>query len=59
MLTGPERIDLANQLEQAGWPAVAADIVAGRDPATVVADLRAIGEADSDAAAILSDFTHV
>lgn len=59
MLTGPERADLVNQLEDSRWPAVAEDIASGDDPATVIARLRAIGEADSDAVAILSNFTHV
>jgi hypothetical protein len=45
---------IADELEGAGWPAVAEDVREGLDLDTVVERLRDIGEGDSEAVEILT-----
>lgn len=48
-----QREEVAAELEDAGWPAVAADVRDGVDYDVILRRLREIGEGDSDAAEII------
>jgi hypothetical protein len=51
------RYQLAGELEDAGWPSVAEDAREGLNPETILNRLGEIGEGNSRAAHIVSDYT--
>lgn len=48
------RAEVALELRDAGWPAVAEDVAEGVPAERILRNLRAIGEGDTDAAAIVA-----
>lgn len=55
-LSTTERRDLANELRERGWDAVAEDVEDGHTPETVINRLNDIGESDSDAAELIAGY---